>query len=849
MPTSISYVMNYFSLKKTLMGTTALVSAIGALPIYAKAQNLSAGEDFTVNTGVTVTGNPAVTVGNVAASSINNFGTIFSNGSSGIFIDQNNSDITSGITNHTGALISGNTYGIEYNFFAQNTGGIVNAQEATIWGGTSGIRVNAYGNIDGNINNSGQISGGTAGIDVTQWGSVPADIINNSGGVISGGTYGIWYNASAPPLVAAGNIINNAGGTISGGQTGIFIDNATMITSSITNHGIISGYVDGSPAGTSGAIVVQTTGIGGGIINSGTLNGHGNVAIQLNNLSRLTPITFNGGRVIGDVIDNTPTGGFSTINVTGDFTTEGNISVSDLTIAVGQKLTIGTANSVTLNDMSASTGIWSFGVNANTPNAAKLIVTNGNVDLTGATMQAGPISGPLSDGLAIKVADGNAVVTAGPGATPQDIADSSFLWNFQIVDGTYGAIGGDNTELFLLAARNSIGDISENSISPNNAQTGEVLDSSIQSSDTQISSIINNINNASSQDEVNNLISSTQATPDGAVIKTIQTLSTQVRTVTDTRLLAHQNNKNSGNGSSFTGVNNLSLLGQSSAPIELNGHKFWVQGYQSSAKQAYRNNIAGYNARTQGVSLGVDTENLLDDMVIGITAGYAHTDVNSKDRNETKTDINSYQIAVYGDYDLEDDMYVQATAGYVHSENNSTRHNVGGVNGLEAKADYASRYGFLETELGRRYRLEQGTLIPSVNMLYGHHKADDYTETGAGGANLSVQSKGIDIFEIGAEVDAVWKHGFENGRVIEPNIHLGYSYDVLAEEIVVNSRFTGGGSSFVNEGAEPARHKINLGGGITYQHSDVLTLKAGYNFEYKDDYIGHSSLIKVEYKF
>ena len=842
--------------KKFTLSTTALIGSIPvlgtvSLPAYAQ-YSVGAGEDYAVTSGTTIAG---AEIDGVAGGSITNSGSIIE-GTYGITLFNNPADLTGGIINNAGGLISGGTNGILVAPVAQVSGGITNNNSATIYGGTNAIQVNGYGSISGNIDNAGAITGGDKGISTIGFSQISGDI--NNTGSITGTTSGIHFFGST----VNGNINNNVGGLISGGETGIWVESMNM-GGAINNSGTIRGYDDGSPA-TSGAIYINSGRVIGGITNSGVIDGQGNTAINMVGLSGLNAITFNGGRVIGDIIDDTPTNNRSSINITGDFSTEGNVTVSDLTVAAGQRFTITPSNAVTLNDMSASTGTFSFGIHADML-SSRLIVTNGDVDLTGATVRAARITGKLSEGDAIILADGNAAVTGGPGATPTSIADSSALWNFQLVDGTYGAIGGDSSQLYTLVSYGENGRISDIGSSENNKNVGSVLDAINGTSDPVLSSIMNNINNASSQEEINNIIDSVNITPNRALVTTSQTLTAQTQNIVSQRLSSQRTGVSVGEAAqdSFMGFKGFSAFngfqgfkGFKGFNIGLDGSDFglddlsvWGQAYNSTAKQGARDNISGYDADTTGFAMGAETTDFHDNMVVGGSVSYSQTDVDSRDGNQTSIDIDSYQLAIYGDYDLDENLFVKGSVGYVHNENETKRSNIGGVDGLTADGEFASDYYFSEVEIGYDYQHQEDFLTPALTLFYGHHESDDYIETGAGGVNLAVNSDSLDILELGAKLDASWKYEVDNGTIIEPRIHVGYKYDLIGEAISSTSRFTGDGTTFTSTGAKPARSTFNFGAGLNHYLTDSWSYKLGYDLIYKDDYIAHSMLLKAKYEF
>lgn len=281
-----------------------------------------------------------------------------------------------------------------------------------------------------------------------------------------------------------------------------------------------------------------------------------------------------------------------------------------------------------------------------------------------------------------------------------------------------------------------------------------------------------------------------------------------------------------------------------------NGLSVWAQGFGTTGDQDARDGVAGYDVDTLGFAIGADTSSLADNWVVGLGFAYANTDVDSDNVNRTETDIDSYQLSLYSNYNIDDRTYLAGQLSYVWGDNEQTRHDVGGLAGLNADADYDSYVIGARLEAGRSYAAgEITTLTPKVLVNYQHYNADGYTETGAGNASLDVDSESIDLFEVGVGVDASWDFQQADGSYIQPKVGVGVRHDFVGDEYATTSRFTGGGSSFKTEGFDPAQTTFNVGAGVTYYSSTNWELSAAYDYEVKSDYDAHSGTLRAAYKF
>lgn len=281
------------------------------------------------------------------------------------------------------------------------------------------------------------------------------------------------------------------------------------------------------------------------------------------------------------------------------------------------------------------------------------------------------------------------------------------------------------------------------------------------------------------------------------------------------------------------------------------GLKAWGQVFGSTAEQDRRDNVDGFEADTFGFALGIDTETLADNWIWGLSFAYADTEVDSDNANSTNTEIDSYQIGVYANYDWDERTYVSGQLAYVFGDNDSRRSNVGNIAGLTASGDYDSDQVVARLEAGRNYSFNETTTVtPSVLLNYAYYDADSYSETGAGNAGLTVNSEAVSVLELGVGLDASWLYQQADGSYLKPEVRAGVRYDFLDDEVEATSSFVGvAGTSFKTQGFDPAQTTFNLGLGLTYFSTTNWELSADYDFEVKEDYDSHAGVLRAAYKF
>lgn len=279
------------------------------------------------------------------------------------------------------------------------------------------------------------------------------------------------------------------------------------------------------------------------------------------------------------------------------------------------------------------------------------------------------------------------------------------------------------------------------------------------------------------------------------------------------------------------------------------GNRLWAQGFGSMGDQDRRDGVDGYEADTFGGTIALDTETIAANGIVGVALSFANTEVDSKNANRTNTDVDTYQIALYGDYDLDQTTWLNGMVAYAWHDVNTIRHNVGGIAGLNASGDFDANQFTAQAEIGRDYTYESMILAPSFLAHWTHYDADGYTETGAGNAGLVVSQDTVNVFELGVGVDATWQYQTASGMEVEPSLHAGYRYDLVGDEVSTSNRFIGGTTAFAADGADPARSTFNVGAGMKLYTTDNWEFSANYDFEFKSDYDAHSGYLRAGVKF
>ncbi len=782
------------------------------------------GDGVQVSAGSTITGN------------IHNSGAI-EGGTNGLNLTSVGAPIAGDIINE-GSISGGNGSGIVLASGSSLAAGhgLVNAKGASIFGGLSGLSMAFGGTID-SLENDGTMSGDLHSIDLHAGGTVTNDLTNNGllDGQVSIGTGG----------VIGGNLINN-GRIVSAGDTALLVDGAAIGDGSadgIVNNGTIAGVVGLAVNAAAPVVIFNNAG--------GSITGTDGTAVSFTGLTDTARLVLNGGAVTGDIVDDDPTQNYSTVEVAKNFSAGGDIDVGTIEIDAGISFDthghdaaafvftndgtakIGAGDTLTAATVTGSlTNTFTFGVSGA---AAGALVTAGALDLTDTTLTVAVGSTAPTDGAQFKIVDA-ASITGGPGATPTAIQDNSYLWDFTYFNGTVAAAPTDASDLFIeVAQAHTVADTASNR---NNAAAGDVL-MGLSTNDANLQAAQAAVNGAGTAAGVNAALAS--VLPDTG--EGILTGITDVANSTFQLINAHAPVMMADAGASGL-----------SAGSGSHGQRAWVQGFGQYAKQDARSDgggaTDGYRARTYGAVIGADNSGRSADGYAGFALSYGNTDVDAKNVNQTSSTIDSYQASLYGEMDFDAATYLRGLVAYSYNDISTTRRNVGAP-GVSAYGDTHANQYWARAEAGRAYKTDAAfgaVLTPAVIADYMHYAPAGYTETGAGGAGLTVRGESLDKAELGATATARWDIK-SDGTLWQPSVHAGYRYDLIGDRMQTTAGFTGGGASFAVEGASPARGTVNAGVGLSYLDAADLTVSAAYDYERKEDFSAHAGVIRVTGNF
>ncbi|KAB0548162.1 autotransporter domain-containing protein [Pseudomonas argentinensis] len=289
--------------------------------------------------------------------------------------------------------------------------------------------------------------------------------------------------------------------------------------------------------------------------------------------------------------------------------------------------------------------------------------------------------------------------------------------------------------------------------------------------------------------------------------------------------------------SGAVGSRTSSLRGASSgSPFSETG--FWVQGHDSDLRQGRRSGIAGYDADSRGLSLGLDGK-LDEQWTLGVA--YSNLDTKVSGRTGNKSEIDSQVLTLYSGFE-QGPVFVDTSLSYGFNDNTSKRN----IAGTRAKGDFDSQSLALNLEAGYGLHAGSVTLEPRVATRYSRLDIDSYREKGSSAA-LAVSSQRYEAIELGAGARLASQFSVGQGT-LEPELKLMAYHDFAADRASSTSSFVLGGSSFVTHGASPARDSYEASLGVNYRLG-ALSLGAGYEHVGRSGFDADTLRAKVRYDF
>jgi uncharacterized protein with beta-barrel porin domain len=242
-----------------------------------------------------------------------------------------------------------------------------------------------------------------------------------------------------------------------------------------------------------------------------------------------------------------------------------------------------------------------------------------------------------------------------------------------------------------------------------------------------------------------------------------------------------------------------------------------------------------------GTSGGIDYS-FGDGAMVGAAFGYTRTKLSVSDLTTWGTG-DTFQGAVYGTIST-DRFYLGGVARYAYTTMDTTRRIAFG--GLYEKADGdfdgSSISGYVEGGLAS-IEWREIWFQPSASLQYTYMDTEEFTESGAPGLNLNVDSESFNSIVSNAGLRIYRPFAMDEAAEIVPELRVRWAHEFGDVDRTVPARFddvTTGPASFKVKGAEIGRDVAVVGGGWTVVGEGNVSLSLNYDATLNKDLIAHT---------
>ncbi len=274
------------------------------------------------------------------------------------------------------------------------------------------------------------------------------------------------------------------------------------------------------------------------------------------------------------------------------------------------------------------------------------------------------------------------------------------------------------------------------------------------------------------------------------------------------------------------------------------GWRPFVKAYGTFAEQDTTDDQIGYNADTAGFVAGVDRK-FGEMTTLGLLIGYSYTDVDY-DSNRGDADVHSLRVGPYASFDL-GDFFLDAslTMGY-HFNEVDRKISVGSFN-RTAGSDYDSWDLSLYAGLGYDFQVAGFTITPTISMQWVHYEQESFTESGAGPANLDVDSWDTDSLQhmLAVKVSRIYR---TDEMSIVPEIYLGWGHEYL-EDDKIQSKFVGQTTPFAFESDSDDEDSLLFGAGVSFLLENHTSLFVRWDGSCSSEDVSHTVSAGLRWDF
>ncbi len=259
----------------------------------------------------------------------------------------------------------------------------------------------------------------------------------------------------------------------------------------------------------------------------------------------------------------------------------------------------------------------------------------------------------------------------------------------------------------------------------------------------------------------------------------------------------------------------------------------WVRGDLSFGDQDSTALESGFDFDAQTLTGGLDYR-VNDNLFVGTSLSVGKTEVDFADKLAT-TDTDNYALALYGSL-YRGASYVDAVFSYgwsdVDTERRIAYQDFGGSVDRVAKASTDGNEYYISLNLGHSLDLSGIKFDPLVRFFYLDGEFDGFTESGAGGLDLSVDKQGFESMSLTASGQLSYTF-LPSWGVVTPYVRLEYTreFEDSADGVryrFANDPFAAAEESLLIDVDDPDSSYLIYGAGVAAQFAFGVSAFVSY---------------------
>ena len=275
----------------------------------------------------------------------------------------------------------------------------------------------------------------------------------------------------------------------------------------------------------------------------------------------------------------------------------------------------------------------------------------------------------------------------------------------------------------------------------------------------------------------------------------------------------------------------------------------WGKLFFNTASQDSVDEAAGYDSDTNGFVLGSDTE-VGANMRVGGSLAITRSDIDGKGGGDAQTDVDGYQLTVYGDLTQSDYFVDWQVGASMNSVETLTEIDPASTLNSGSNSEYDTLSYLAKVGLGVPMDMGEGArLTPYGSFSFQRITSDEYSLIFPDDPGLNQTVAPDDVDELSATLGGRYTVAIEteDGGMISPQLRGALSYNFIGNTAEATSTYADG-SSVIVQGVDAEKFGGSLGAGISYA-SDATTFGFDIDSVLKDGYASYTGALNFRLQF